>query len=129
MTIKTFLTINAILAILYGLAFVLLPGPSSAVFGVASEPHVTLNLQFFGSVLLALGVIFWFAKDFREWEPVRGVLIGSVVADAVGLLINLWGTLQGLTNALAWTSSLVYVLLLAGAFYFLSKAPLDLKSR
>ena len=129
MTIKTFLTINAIPAILYGLAFVLFPGPSSAIFGVASVPQVTLNLQFFGSALLALGVIFWLAKDFRDWEPVRGVLIGNVVADGVGLLVNLRGSLQGLTNALAWTSSLVYVLLLAGSFYFLSKAPLDLKSR
>ena len=69
-------------------------------------------------------MILWFAKDFRDWEAVRGVLIGSVVADAVGLLINLWGTFQGLTNAMAWTSSLVYVLLLAGSLYFLSKGQL-----
>ena len=124
MTVKAFLTINAVLAVLYGVAFVLFPGASLAIFGVASEPHVNLNLQFFGSALLALGVILWFAKDFRDWEAVRGVLIGSVVADAVGLLINLWGTFQGLTNAMAWTSSLVYVLLLAGSLYFLSKGQL-----
>jgi len=37
----------------------------------------------------------------------------------VGLLLNLWATFQGLLNAVAWTSTIVYVLLLAGSLYFL----------
>ena len=61
----------------------------------------------------------WFAKDFRDLEAVRGVLIANVVADLVGLLLNLWATFQGLLNAVAWTSTIVYVLLLAGSLYFL----------
>src|SRR5260370_24552623 len=120
MTCMTFLTINSILAILYGLAFVLIPANSFAIYGVAAEPHVILNLQFFGSALLTLAVVLWFAKDFRDWEAVRGVLIANVVGDVVGLLINLWGTFQGLINAMAWTSTIVYILLIAGSLYFLS---------
>ncbi len=123
MSAKTFLTINAVLAILYGLGFVLLPASSLAVYGVAPEPHVILNLQFFGSAILGLGVILWFARDFRDWDAVRGVLIANVVADVVGVLVNLWGTFQGLLNAMAWSSTVVYVLLLAGSIYCLSMGP------
>jgi hypothetical protein len=90
MSVKTFLTINGVLAALYGLVFVLMPANTVALYGVAPEPHVDLNLQFFGSALLAFGVVLWFAKDFRDLEAVRGVLIATVVADVVGLLLNLW---------------------------------------
>jgi hypothetical protein len=123
MSTKIFLTINAVLAVLYGLGFVLFPASSLAVYGVAPEPHVILNIQFFGSALLGIGVIEWFAKDFRDWDAVRGVLIANVVADVVGGLVNLWGTFQGLLNAMAWSSTIVYVLLLAGALYCLSMGP------
>ncbi len=123
MSAKIFLTISAVLAILYGLGFVLIPASSLAVYGVAPEPHVVLNTQFFGSALLGIGVILWFAKDFRDWDAVRGVLIANVVVDVVGVLINLWGTFQGLLNAMAWSSTIVYVLLLAGSIYCLSIGP------
>jgi len=119
MSVKTFLTVNGVLAVLYGLVFVLMPANTVALYGVAPEPHVDLNLQFFGSALLAFGVVLWFAKDFRDLEAVRGVLIATVVADVVGLLLNLWATFEGLLNAVAWTSTIIYVLLLAGSLYFL----------
>ena len=66
MSAKIFLTINAVLAILYGLGFVLVPASSLAVYGVAPDPHVILSTQFFGSALLGIGVVFWFAKDFPD---------------------------------------------------------------
>jgi len=84
-----------------------MPANTVALYGVAPEPHVDLNLQFFGSALLAFGVVLWFAKDFRDLEAVRGVLIATVVADVVGLLLNLWATFEGLLNAVAWTSTIV----------------------
>ena len=68
---------NFVVAVLYGLGFVLIPASMMALYGGPMEPHVILNIQFFGSALLALGVIGWFAKDFREWDPVRGVLAVS----------------------------------------------------
>jgi hypothetical protein len=50
---------------------------------------------------------------------VRGVLIGLVVGDIVGGILNIWATIQGLVNALAWSSTVLYVLFLLGALYFL----------
>jgi hypothetical protein len=123
MNAKLYLTIAAIVALLYGLGFVLIPGGLAALYGVAPEPDIKLTLRFFGATLLALGVVEWFAKDFRDWEAVRGVLIAGLVGNAVGCVVNLRGTFLGLMNGLAWSSTLVYVLLLVGGLYCLSTGP------
>lgn len=78
-----------------------------------------LNIRFFGAALLSIGVISWLARDFRDWDAVRAVLIGSVVGDVFGGLVNIWGTFRGLTNGLAWSTTILYVLLLLGALYCL----------
>jgi len=119
MSSKLYLTIAAVLAILYGIGFVLIPAKMGELYGVQPEPHAILNVQYFGSALLAWGVILWFARDL-DWAAVRGVLIGSVVGDAVGGLLSVWAIVEGLVNAFGWTSVVIYVLLLLGGLYFLS---------
>ena len=120
MNAKTFLTIAAVIAVLFGLAFVLAPTPAGSVYGIPADPHTALALQFFGSVLIGIAVVNWFAKDFGDWEAIRGVLIANAVGDAVGGGINLLGTFQGLLNGMAWTSTIVYAALLIGSLYCLS---------
>ena len=123
MNAKLFLTINAVIAVLYGLAFVFIPTAMLSVYGAPPQPHAALNLQFFGSALIMIGVIAWFAREFHDWDAIRGVLIALVIGDVVGGGVNLLGTLQGLLNGMAWTSTLVYLLLLIGAVYCLLTAP------
>ena len=84
---KLYLTIASVVTILYGIGFVLIPAKMGELYGVQPEPHAILNVQYFGSALLAWGVILWFARDL-DWAAVRGVLIGSVVGDAVGGLLT-----------------------------------------
>ena len=117
---KTFLTINAIVSVVFGLAFLLAPTAAGSVYGVPPAPPTSLALQFFGSVLIAIAVVQWLGKDFRDWEAVRGVLIAGAVGDALGGGVNLLGTFQGLLNGMAWTSTIVYALFLIGAVYCLS---------
>jgi hypothetical protein len=52
----------------------------------------------------------------------RAVLIGLLAGDVVGLIVNLWGTFNGVLNNFAWSTTLLYVLLIAGAAYCLSNA-------
>jgi hypothetical protein len=123
MSAKVFLTISAVIAVMFGLAFVFLPAATLAIYGVPPEPHTVLIGQFFGSVLLALGAVEWFARDFQDWDAVRGVLIANVVGDIVGGCVNVLGAFQGLLNNMAWSTTLLYVLLVAGALYCLSAGP------
>jgi hypothetical protein len=121
MTSRTLLTITAVVAVLYGLAFVLIPDSINALYGVPSAPHTALYTRFFGSALLGFGVVNWFAKDFRSWDAIRGVLMGTAVTTAIGGLIALFAVVTGLSNAMTWTSVLVYALLFVAAVYWLSQ--------
>ena len=120
MNAKTFLTINAVVTVLFGFAFVLAPTAAGAVYGVPPDPHTALILQFFGSALIGVAVVQWLGKDFRDWEAMRGVLIASAVGDVIGLGVNLLGTFHGLLNGMAWTTTIVYAVFLIGCLYCLS---------
>jgi len=116
---RLYLTISAIILLLYGIGFAAIPADVGGLYGVPPEPHVLMADRFFGSTLLAVGVITWFARDL-DWAAVRGVLIGGIVGDVVGGLLSVWAIVEGLVNAFGWTSVVIYVLLLLGALYFLS---------
>jgi len=85
MDTKLYLTIAAVVAILYALGFLLIPVEASLFFSGFAEPRAILNMRFCGAAVLAWGLIVWFARDFRDWAAVRGVLIASVVGLAVQL--------------------------------------------
>jgi hypothetical protein len=125
MDTKLYLTIAAVVAILYALAFLVIPVQASLFFSNFAEPRAVLYLRLCGAAILAWGLIVWFARDFREWSAVRGVLIASVVGLAANIIINAWATMHGWLNAKAWGSTVVLVLLLLGGLYQISHRLFD----
>jgi hypothetical protein len=120
MGLKLYLTIAAVVAILYALAFLLIPVQASLFFSDFAEPRAVLNLRFCGAAVLAWGLIVWFARNFQGWHAVRSVLIASIIGLAVDIIINITATLQGWLNSNAWGSTVVLVLLLLGGIHQLA---------
>ena len=125
MNTKLYLTVAAVVAILYALAFLLIPVQASLFLSDFAEPRAILYLRFCGAAILAWGLILWFARNFEGRYAVRSVLIASVVGLAVNIVINVWATLQGWLNGKAWGSTVVLVLLLLGGLYELSQRLFD----
>jgi hypothetical protein len=119
MTIRMFFTILAVLSFLFGIGFVLAPVQVLANYGIESSPAMALLGRLFGGALLTLGVILWLARDFRDEAAVRAVLIGGLVGDVVNLIAQTMGTLAGTTNALGWSTVLIYLFAAVGSGYFL----------
>ena len=118
MDTKLYLTVAAIVAILFALGFLLIPETVASFFGNTTEPHAILNIRFAGAADLAWGLILWFGRDWDR-PAVRGVLISSVVGAALIVIINVWGTLKGLLNSNAWgTTIIIGILLLWGLYHF-----------
>jgi hypothetical protein len=125
MSTKLYLTIAAVVAIIYALAFLIIPVQASLFFSDFAEARAVLYLRFCGAAVLAWGLILWFARDFQERRSVRGILIGSIVGLAVNIIITVFAAWAGWLNANAWGSAVVLALLLIGAAHQLAQGALD----
>jgi hypothetical protein len=56
MRLNTLLLLAGLLALLFGLGFLLVPGPLLAGYGVTADPAAILMARFFGAALVQLGL-------------------------------------------------------------------------
>lgn len=121
MKIAFFLALTGTVGVLFGLGFLFATESLLSLYGASSpiDAGAALNARYFGTALLAWGVINWLVRTSHDREAIRAVLLGNVVGDVLGLLVTFQGLLAGSMNALGWTTVLVYVLLAAGSLFFL----------
>ena len=129
MTIRKFFSVLAVLSFLFGIGFVVAPGQVLANYGIENSPALALVGRLFGGTLVTLGVILWLARDFRNEAAVRAVLIGALIGDAVNLVVAAMGTLSGASNALGWSTVLIYLYGVLGSGYFLAARTSQLSHR
>jgi uncharacterized membrane protein YfcA len=123
LNLNAFLVVSAIVAWLFGLGFVLLPGVMFSIYGIASAPASLLGFRLFGSTLIAIGLLTWFLKESTNWEAIRALLLSVAIGNVIGLLLVFFATFNGTLSAMGWTAVLIYLLLLIGEGYFLSRGP------
>lgn len=118
---ETFFATLGIVAVLFGLGFLLVPGMSLRTYGVPTEPHHLMLSRYFGSALLALGIVVFLARQTQDPQAARGLLIGSMVGNIAGAAISA-SAAGNLQNAMAWSSVAIYLAFVAGAAYYLVTA-------
>ena len=122
MKLRTFLIIAAVLALVYALGLILMPAFMNTTYGFGISAPEILLARFFGVELLVLGLITWLAKDLTG-ASVRPIITGTMVGNAVGAIIALMGTLNGVMNSTGWSAFAIYFLLTLGFAYFQFMAP------
>jgi hypothetical protein len=120
MTIRLFLSVLAALGVVHGTAFVIAPGTVDALYGLPETLPLALMSRFFGGALIAWGGILWATRTFRDEAAVRAVLQCTAVADAIGCLTAVMGTVSGTFNSMGWIAVAIYAFGTAGCVYFLS---------
>jgi len=125
MKLRSFLIIVAVIALLYAIGLLLAPEFMDSTYGMgASSPGEILMDRFFGTALLTLGLIAWLAKDLTG-ASVRPIITGSLIGDAVGVVVSLMGVLGGVMNATGWSSVVIYLVFTLGFAYFRFMAPAE----
>lgn len=124
MQLRTVFTVAAVLGFVYGLLFVVIPEPFLALYAPATPvPAVPLGTvlmyRLFGAALIGFSLVNWFARNTPASDARRAILIGNVGSDTLGFVVSVWGMFQSATNALAWTTVVIYALLASGFGYFL----------
>jgi hypothetical protein len=118
MKLETFLTIAAIIAIAFGLAFLVAPTRVLAQYGIAANTAVVIMSRFFGATLLNIGFVLFLSRCVTEPAVRRGIVRGSLIGAVMGLIVAIHGQRIGAVNALGWSSVAIYGLLTLGYAYF-----------
>jgi hypothetical protein len=122
--LKRFLALAAIITLINGISYTLIPGALLPNYGLLVTPAAVLGFRLFGAALLTFGLILWFLRESREWIAIRGLLIGASVGNIAGLIVSAWATISGVMNGAGWLFVLTYGLLLLGyawSLYALSR--------
>jgi hypothetical protein len=120
MKLATYLAISGVVALLFGLAFLLLPELSLKQYGIPTGPHNVMEARYFGGTLVAYGLVLWLGRGLRDDAAQRVMLQAGVAGNAIGAIVSGHAASTGLQNQMAWGSVLLYAALLAGNLYYLS---------
>ena len=114
MRLPTLLLVAGVLALVFGLGFLLAPGVLLPLYAVDPAPHTILMARFFGGALVQLGLTLYLLRETGDVVSHRGLVLAGVVGSAAGAVVALMGVLTGLTNAMGWSTVAIYGALLVG---------------
>lgn len=122
MNYKVLFVLNAVVVLLVGVAFLAVPDMLLKQFQVDSYESTLLLGRFFGTAMIALGLVLWFAKNLQDAAMQKGLAIALLVSATLGLIVNIIGSATGIMRANAWITMIIYVLfILAYAFMLFLK--------
>ena len=117
MKFNTFLAIAAVLAVLYGLGFLLIPAQTLGLYGITLDENGLFVARYLGSAFLGVAVITWMARNLTAREALRPVILGDFVISLTGLVVAVWDVFAGDGNALSWATVVIYLFLALGFAY------------
>jgi hypothetical protein len=123
MKLKTLLLINTVVAAVFGLALVIVPGTVTATYGITADAAMRYMSQLYGASLLGVATLCWYATDAPESEARTGIIRGLFLFNAVSLFVSLVAQFSGVMNAVNWSAVAIYLLFTLGWAYFVWVKP------
>lgn len=119
MNYRIMFMVNALVAALFGLGFLFLPDRVLRLFGTETFVATVLVARFFGTAMLALGLVLWFAKDITDESVQKGIGIALIVGAVAGLIVTALGTFasNAVIRANGWLAMMIYILFGLGYAY------------
>jgi hypothetical protein len=118
MKLANLFAVNAVIAGLFGLAFVFAPARLLAQYGLAVDAGFALVAQLFGAALIGYAILTWQARPAADSDARRAIVLALFISDAVAFVLSLMAQLKGLVTSLGWSTVAIYLLLAIGFAYF-----------
>jgi hypothetical protein len=112
--LRSLLLLAGVIALAFGISFLLAPRAMLGLYGVQAEAPTVLISRFFGAALVQLGMVLYLIRDVSDVRTQRGVVIGSFLGSVAGLVVALTGQFWGVVNQLGWSSVAIYGFLTLG---------------
>ena len=118
MKLHTVMVINAIAGVAFGLGFILAPAQTLSLYGHAPTAILSYMAQLLGAALLTFGLLTWVARNSRDSDARRAILLALAVGYAIGFVLALIAQIRGVENVLGWSTVATYLLLALAFGYF-----------
>ena len=125
MKLGTFMAIAAVIAIVFGLAFILVPAQLLALYGTTLDESGQWVARYLGSAFIGIAVVSWFARNAAQNGAMRAIILGFFVLSITGLIVAVLDVIYGRGNALLWITVVVYLFLALGFGYFQFTKPAE----
>jgi hypothetical protein len=123
MNLKTLLLVNTVLAAAFGVALVIVPGQVTAIYGITADAGMRYMSQLYGSCLVGIAVVCWFARNLAESEARTAIFRSLFVTNGLAFVVAIMAQLKGVTNAVGWSAVAIFLGLGLGWAYFLRAKP------
>src|SRR5574342_1196932 len=111
MKIRNLFLLNTVVALIFALGFLLIPGVLLNLFGFVNNAGAKLLGRFIGVELLVGGLITFFTKDSRDSNILQAIIMANLIASIVGFIVSLGGMISGAMGVLGWLIVATYLLL------------------
>ncbi len=116
---STFLTIAALIAILFGLGMLFMPEEFLGMWGLTLSSGGIFLGRSVGALLLSLGVINWIVRNAPDSVALHAILYGNLAVHLLTGTLDLFATTSGVINVQGWGAVSLHVVLGAGFAYYL----------
>lgn len=118
MKLSTLMVINAVIAVVFGIAFVLIPWQVLSLYGVQANPELNYVGQLFGASLVTFAVLTWSARNADASDARKAIVLALLIGDGIGFIVALIAQIGGVMNTLGWSTVALYLFLTLGFGYF-----------
>ncbi len=119
---STLLLTVAIIGIVFGLGFLIIPHTAISIYGSQLDRTGEYMSRYFGSALLGLGIIFYQVRNSKTVEGShKGILLGGLIFGVSGLVVAILDVFFGTHNSLVWLNVVLYLFFTLGFGYFYFK--------
>ena len=126
MKLSTMMIINAVVAAVFGVTFVLVPSQGISLYGIEEASEILiLILRLMGASFIGFAILTWSARNASDSDARRAIVLALMVSDGIGFIAALIAQLADVVNSLGWSTVAIYLLLALGFGYFQFAKPTD----
>jgi len=110
-----------IVEVIFGIGFLFIPGLMMGPMGVTLDETSTTFARLFGSLIISIPVLLFFARKSASSEFKRGVVYCIFTYLLVSTIILLITQLKGLMNPMGWSIVILHFVFMLWFGYYLIK--------
>ncbi len=124
MKLSIWMAAKAVVCIVFGIGFVLMPQYLGSIYALSLDPSGALMARLFGAAFIFEAIVLWLPRNAPSSDAgLRAIVMAVAVSNAIGFVVTLLATLSGIWNALGWLPVLLYLVFGLAFAYFLFAKP------